>query len=227
MKENMLHGLFRKRTPFFFCMALLAFLLLPETANADGPDVYLSMKQLPREVKPFVSEGTQPLSLTGADLDGDGLQDFILVLERQKARSTDPDIELGQRPLLILIRQTDGSLKLVKRNDDIIRCSTCGGIMGDPFEGVSAEPKTFTVSHSGGSAWRWNDSYTFNYSRRDRTWQLVRVEEGSFHTSDPDKAKTDVFTPPKHYGKIDIADFHPKRWKGTGYGKLQPPNKVR
>lgn len=86
--------------------------------------------------------------------------------------------------------------------------------MGDPFQGVAAEPKTFTVSHYGGSAWRWSVDYTFNYSKRDNTWLLVRVEESSFHAFEPDKIKTDVYISPKHYGKIDIADFDPDHWQG-------------
>jgi hypothetical protein len=89
-------------------------------------------------------------------------------------------------------------------------------MMGDPFQGVEVGPKTFTVSHYGGRAWGWSVDYTFNYSRRDNTWQLVRVEESSFHAFEPDKIKRAVYVPPKHYGKIDIADFDPDNWKGQG-----------
>jgi len=191
----------------------LVFLALPVFAD-EG--IYLPMEKVPPEVMPFVAQGTRPLSLAGADLNGDGLQDFVLVLERQKEQPSDPDIEDRQRSLLILVRQPGGALKEVKRNDRIVSCSTCGGMMGDPFQGVQVGQKTFTVSHYGGSAWRWSVDYQFNYSRRDNTWQLVRVEERSFHASEPNKVKTAVYTPPKHYGKIDIADFDPEHWKGQG-----------
>lgn len=191
----------------------LVFLALPALAY-DG--AYLHMDKLPPEVRPFVAEQTRPLSLAGADLNGDGRQDFALVLERQKAQPSHTDIKDLQRPLLILVRQSDGTLKEVKRNDMVVYCSTCGGMMGDPFQGVQAGTKTFTVSHYGGSSWRWSVDYRFDYSRRDTTWQLVRVEEKSFHASEPDKVETAVFTPPDHYGKIDIADFDPGNWKGQG-----------
>ncbi len=88
--------------------------------------------------------------------------------------------------------------------------------MGDPFQGIEAGPKTFTVSHYGGSAWRWSIAYKFNYSRKDNTWQLVKVEEGRYHTSDPDAGKSKTYTPPKSFGKIDIADFDPDNWKNQG-----------
>jgi hypothetical protein len=196
-------------------LRILSLVLLALPALADE-GIYLPMEKLPPEVRPFVATGTRPLSMAGADLNGDGLQDFVLVLERQKAQPSDPDREDRQRPLLILVRQPGGALKEVKRNDRIVYCSTCGGMMGDPFQGIQAGLKTFTVAHYGGSAWRWSVDYKFNYSRRDNTWQLVRVQESGFHTSEPGKVKTGVYTPPKHYGKIDIADFDPENWKGQG-----------
>ncbi len=196
-------------------LRVLIFVLLALPAFADE-GTYLALETLPPEVRAFVENGTRPLSLDGADLDGDGLQDFVLVLERQKARPSDPDIEERQRPLLILLRHPGGDLEAVKRNDRIVYCATCGGMMGDPFQGVEVGPRTFTVSHYGGSAWRWSVDYKFDYSRRDDTWQLVRVEETSFHASQPDQVEEDVSTPPKHYGKIDIADFDPESWKGQG-----------
>ncbi|WP_193763588.1 hypothetical protein [Methylomonas methanica] len=95
-------------------------------------------------------------------------------------------------------------------------CSTCGGVFGDPFAELSATTKSFSVSHYGGSNWRWTNRFQFNYSRRDNTWQLVRVEQSSFHTSDPETAKTTTYTPPTDFGKIDIADFDPENFQGFG-----------
>lgn len=140
----------------------------------------------------------------------------MLVLERQKAKASDPDIEEGQRPLLILVRGAEGTLKEARRNSKVVYCSSCGGVMGDPFQGVEVGPKTFTVSHYGGSAWRWSVDYKFNYSRRDDTWQLVKVEETNFHAMSPEKEEIKVSTPPKDFGKIDIADFDPDNWKNHG-----------
>ena len=126
---------------------------LPVLADNNG---YIPMYKLPHKVRPFVTKGTKPLTLVSADLNGDGLKDYILVLERQKSKPSDPDIDDRQRPLLILICQPDGSLKEIKRNERIVYCSTCGGMMGDPLVEVRAGEKTFTVSHYGGSAWRWS-----------------------------------------------------------------------
>ena len=171
---------------------------------------------VPPEVRRFIPAGTLPIEIETADLDGDGRPDVVLVVERQKAKPDDEDIEDDQRPILVLLRQADGSLELAARNDKAAYCSTCGGVFGDPFAGVQVAPRSFTVSNYGGSAWRWSAEYRFAWSRRDATWQLVRVTESSFHASNPDKAKTKVSTPPKDYGRIDFADFDPQHWKGQG-----------
>lgn len=179
----------------------------PLMAAAQGNEL-----KIPAEAAPFVERGTKAIALEAADLNGDGTQDFVLVLEKEKPELDGNDMPVNQRPLLILLRAADGKLGMAKRNERIVMCSKCGGVFGDPFEGVTAGRNTFTVEHYGGSAWRWKFSYKFNYSRIDKTWQLVRAEELSYHTSDPDKVKTRIHTPPKDFGKIDVADFDPENY---------------
>ena len=168
--------------------------------------------KIPTDVAPFVESGTKAIALEKADLNGDGRDDFILVLEKEKPAKDADDFPVGQRPLLILLRGADGKLTVAKRNDRIVMCSQCGGVFGDPFEGVIAGRNTFSVEHYGGSSWRWKNSYKFNYSRIDNTWQLTRVEDISYHTSNPNKATTKIYTPPKHFGKIDVANFDPENY---------------
>jgi hypothetical protein len=189
-------------------LALLLLCAVPASAAAQAEEV-----QVPAEVRPFVEAGTKAIALEAADLNGDGRGDFVLVLERENPAKDKDDFPVNQRPLLLLVRDADGRLAAAKRNERLVMCSQCGGVFGDPFEGVEAGRNTFTVNFYGGSNWRWKYSYRFNYSRLDRTWQLVRTEELSYHTSDPDKMKTRVFTPPRDFGKIDVADFDPENYK--------------
>lgn len=188
-------------------------LALSLSCAASAAAAQVEELQVPAEVRPFVEAGTKPIALEAADLNGDGRGDFVLVLERENPAVDADDFPVNQRPLLLLVRGADGRLEASKRNERMVMCSRCGGVFGDPFEGVEAGRNTFTVNFYGGSSWRWKYSYRFNYSRVDRTWQLVRTEELSYHTSDPDKMKTRVFTPPRDFGKIDIADFDPENYK--------------
>jgi hypothetical protein len=160
------------------------------------------------DVQPFVEKNTTVLAVERGDLNRDAREDAVLVLE-----PADPD---QPRPLLILVRNEKGTLRLAKRSAKAILCRNCGGIMGDPFQGISIKKGRFTVEHYGGSAWRWTAYYTFAWSRRDQSWQLVRVEQMSFHASDPGNAETTVHTPPKDFGLIDVTAFEPEDYLGRG-----------
>jgi hypothetical protein len=202
---------------------ILSFILLTTSVNAQSTE-YIEEKNIPAEVKPFIEKGIKPyleiptkvIALEKGDLNGDGKQDYILVLERTPDPNVEMELPRDQRPLILLIRQNNNTLKTIKRNDKLIYCAQCGGMMGDPFQGITITPKGFSVSFYGGSAWRWSIDYQFNYSRKDQTWQLVKVTESSFHASEPDKMKHKTYTPPTHFGKIDIADVDPEHWKKKG-----------
>ena len=196
--------------------AMALFLALSAHGAVAQASGALATAALPPEVRPFVLPGTKAIGLERGDLNGDGRIDVVLVLELQKSRPGDDEIREGQRPILILARQSDGTLVLAARNNAAAHCSTCGGVMGDPFMGIVVGSKTLTVSNYGGSGWRWSADYRFDYSRRDEAWQLVRVTESSFHASDPNTAKTTVRRPPKDFGKIGFADFDPKALQDRG-----------
>ena len=160
------------------------------------------------DVQPFVEKNTTVLAVERGDLNRDAREDAVLVLE-----PADPE---QPRPLLILVRNEKGRLRLAKRSAKAVGCRNCGGIMGDPFQGIHIEKNRFTVEHYGGSSWRWSANYTFAWSRRDQSWQLVRVEATSFHASEPDNVETTVHTPPKDFGLIDVTAFDPEDYLGKG-----------
>jgi hypothetical protein len=174
-------------------------------------------KSLPPELKRLVAKGESVLAYESADLNGDGLGDIVFIVEPlQSARGKQEDEEEATRTLKIAIRSSNGLLKVVKENSMVVLCEGCGGVFGDPFAGLSAATNTFSVNHYGGSGWRWSTMAKFNYSRRDATWQLVEVDESSFHASEPDKQKNKTYRPPRSFGKIDIADFDPGNFQGVG-----------
>ena len=167
-----------------------------------------SLDEVPRDVAPFVEKNTTVLAVERADLNRDGREDAVLVL--------DPEDKDQPRPLLLLVRDAKGNLQLAKRSDKAVLCRDCGGIMGDPFQSVHVAKGRFTIEHYGGSSWRWSSSYTFAWSRRDQSWQLVKVESSSFHASDPGSEETTVHTPPKDFGLIDVEEFDPGDYVGKG-----------
>jgi hypothetical protein len=186
----------------------LGVLLAVSSLAAQGKVV------VPDAARRFVAAGMTPLAYEVADLNRDGREDAILVVG--PTPTPDDDFAASPRLLLILVRQPDGSLREAKRNQRVVYCRGCGGINGDPFSGLDVGAGTFTVHYAGGDNLRWFLAYRFDYSRRDTTWQLVRVEEDTYQTDAVAPSVPMVFTPPKDYGKIDIADFDPDNWKAQG-----------
>lgn len=193
-------------------MKLQATIMLFILSAANAYCLDLSVEDPPAEVKRILRGNSKLLAVSSADLNGDRQPDYVLVTERKGLAD-----EGNPRELLIAIKGKDGSLRVVKRNGKIVMCSTCGGGWGDPFPGdVFADTKTFTVQNMGGGGSRWAEEYTFSYSKRDNTWQLVEVANSSFDISDPENVRTVRYVPPRDYGKIDISDFDPSNFLGVG-----------
>ena len=195
-----------------FATAITLLFILTSSAAAQNDEI-----AVPNEVKLFVEKGKIAIALERGDLNADGRPDILLVTSEFVAEGAEWEEGAGARSVMILIREPNGALKLAARNDEIVYCRNCGGVFGDPFAGVDVKGTRFTVNNYGGSNDRWSYSYTFNYSRRDKTWQLVRVVDESFHSLDPkNTTKRRVYTPPKSFGLINFADFEPDNYLGKG-----------
>lgn len=194
-------------------ITLALTLLLSVAAIAQNDEV-----KVPVEVKPFIEKGMVSIALETGDLNADGKKDFILVLDKPRDPKGEFD-EAGdtQRLMLILVRDSSGKLSLAARNENVVFCRTCGGVFGDPFAGISITGTRFTISNYGGSNDRWAYDYTFAYSRRDNTWQLIRSEETTFQALDPNRTtRKHVYLPPKSFGLINFADFDPGNYLKQG-----------
>jgi len=194
------------------CLFVLTLLVLPAAVLAQNDEV-----KVPAEVKPFVEQGRIPIELVAGDLNADGRKDFLLVISGVVPEGAPYEEGAGERSVLILVREPDNSLRLAGRNDLVAYCKNCGGVFGDPYAGVNVRGTRFTVNNYGGSNDRWAYSYTFDYSRRDRNWQLVRAEETTFHALDPKHTERKrIFTPPKNFGLITFTDFSPDSYLRKG-----------
>ena len=195
-------------------MPLMLLLMLPLMLLGLWPADARAVETLavPPALTQFMPKGHVLIALERADLDGDGIKDYLAVTQEpvsEEANGETLDEEPGSRRLIILTAQgKDGPYTVAAFSDKVVMCEQCGGVMGDPFMEVETGKKTFTVHHYGGSAWRWSYDYTFNYSRIDKAWQLVEAREGSFHATEPDKEKMDIYTP-KDFGKVDLRNFDP------------------
>ncbi|UOG73779.1 hypothetical protein MTX78_16835 [Hymenobacter tibetensis] len=137
-----------------------------------------------QQLAPFIPAGYELLDATSGNLNLDVLPDKVLVLQRKDADTTTMGDTLN-RPLLLLLGQPNHRYQLAARNDRAVMCSGCGGMMGDPYQGITIKRGFFSVEHYGGSGWRWTHISTFKYAPTDRQWYLHREGGDSFHAADP------------------------------------------
>jgi len=190
---------------------LLLTLLLLSAPQAPGVETEDDLT-LPDEVAAFVEPGTRAIDFIAGDLDRDGRQDGILVLEETSPRDADEPSSLN-RVVILLLRRADGSFERVVRNDRAIYCSDCGGMMGDPYVGIETAPGRFTIHHYGGSAWRWGISTTFAVGEDGRSWKLARVATESFHASDPGNSEDEAYDAPAQISPVEFHEFDLETWR--------------
>lgn len=155
----------------------------------------------------FIPENYSILDTASGYLNLDDKLDYILVLKKNGEDTLSDVIDHPEkRPLLILTSDANNKLQLAKRNDNVVYCVDCGGMMGDPYVCVTIERGNFTVNHYGGSAWRWARNLTFQYSQQDDDWFLTKDVFQSFHALDIDNMEEKITTP-KDFGKIRFETF--------------------
>lgn len=157
---------------------------------------YEEGKNLSNDLKAFIPENFEILDTTSADINSDGNPDIVMVLhvkneeDLREGGKTEEDLP---RPILLLAGNPDGTFKLAARNNHDPYCITCGGMMGDPYQGVAASKGSFTFVAYGGSSWRWAVEDEFAWVPAENTWKLSRKRSISYQvfdtTSFKDKTK--------------------------------------
>lgn len=158
------------------------------------------------EFKAFVAADKKILASQAGDLNTDGLQDAILILDgaktsRQKLGEGDP------RTLLLLIRHPDGHFVEAARNSKIVPCASCGGLVGDPFGYVRVDKGGFIVSIEGGSRERWSSEYTFRFASDKKQWLLETAEHSVIDTMTGHDNRQKLTN--SDFGAIPIDTFDP------------------
>ncbi|MCS6916543.1 MAG: hypothetical protein RMK52_10120 [Chitinophagales bacterium] len=156
---------------------------------------------------PFAAENYSVLDSVRGDLNNDGLSDLLVVLRRNGEDTLSNVIEHPEkRPLLLLLRQQDGRLHLAARNDHVVYCYDCGGVLGDPYGSIVISGDSFTVEQYGGSAWRWSRTLTFYYAPKEQAWLLRQDRMVSYHTFEPDQIEVTVRTA-RDFGRLSFEAF--------------------
>lgn len=165
--------------------AMLKNLLLSLALLIVGPNSFGQYQTLQR----FIPTDFTILDSASGDLNKDGIKDLVLIL-RNNYEKFNYDTT---RPLLLLEGNKFGQYRLIARNDNIVLCLNCGGVHGDPYQGITIKNGYFSIEHFGGSGWRWTRIITFKFDTKRKGFYLHRDAGQSWHTSDPNKTTENLF----------------------------------
>lgn len=175
--------------------------------SKESEPMEMGRNEVKDSAQAFVPAGARLLETIKGDLNGDGVEDTLLVIDPPAPRSLTAGENGPGRIVMLLLGDADGRWHLAARNDKLVPCSACGGVMGDPFGYARVSSGSFTVVNSGGSRERWTDSYTFRYAPADKAWWLEGVSRQVIDTETDAENKKD-FTAAE-LGKVRFEDFDP------------------
>lgn len=135
----------------------------------------------------FVPAGFELLASETGDLNGDDFEDAVLVLRR----SNEGRLSQNPRPALVLLGVGSGRYQLAARSDSVAMCAGCGGVLGDPFQGLAIGDRYFSFEHFGGSRETWFRVITFRLDLDSGVWELTSDRSEIVDRLDPNQATSE------------------------------------
>lgn len=157
-------------------VVFLALFVLPSKAQLSAVPV----PAFGYTYQDFVPGGFTILDTLEGDLNRDGRKDRVMIVEIDVEKFSEIEADsfgIDNRQLLILFNEGAG-YRLAARSSEAVLCLGCGGIFGDPYAGMSIAKNVLTVSHYGGSAWRWG--YEHKYRLQNGRFYLIGKTHLSF-----------------------------------------------
>ena len=158
-----------------------------------------------KDFRQFVPKDFTILDSSSGDLNRDGIKDMVMIL-KNKFEKFNYDTT---RPLILLQGNKNGQFRLISRNDHVVLCLGCGGVFGDPYQGITIKKGFFSIEHYGGSGWRWTRIVTFKYNAVKKQFYLHKDAGQSWHSSDPNQSTENIFNK-EGYGKLHFEQYSNK-----------------
>jgi hypothetical protein len=163
----------------------------PGRSQPPAPDAELSA---------FLPPGTRLGPTARGDIDGDGDQDAVIVLDAGDGAAHQP------RTLLLLRRDAGGRLQRAIESPRAIACRRCGGMVDDPLQGIRIVPGALTLRFEGGSREWWSQEFRFTPAPEGDDWRLTGVTHHSFDRADGGKGMERTLSA-EEIGEVSLTSF--------------------
>lgn len=173
--------------------SILCFILLLIGDKGMAGEAGIPLPSLPQKgktVQDFVPKGWHLLAQTTGELNKADKEVTALALASDAENVPLEKLQETPRLLVLLFQAPEERLQLSALSDKVLLCKACGGVFGDPFEGLSIERGVVVVKHYGGSSDRWAYVYRFRYQEGD--WFLIGKTESTHNVFSLASSETDT-----------------------------------
>ncbi|MHB0935801.1 MAG: hypothetical protein ACYDCO_01265 [Armatimonadota bacterium] len=170
---------------FTLRVVIAAFFGLCCMAASAADFKYPTIKQSGKAIHDFVPKGWHILSTAKGDLNADKVADIAAVLEYDKdlnAKNGKSNEMNTHKPriFIVVFQAKKGGYTLSVQDNTLIRLGDEGGMMGDPFQGISVNRGSVLIHEYGGSAGRWDIIARYRFQKNG--WYLIGLTDEEFDT---------------------------------------------
>lgn len=161
-----------KRLSLYLAIISLSFITCEQNQSQSKNDTPPAEEAELKEEIPFddniaVPEGFSELQAAKGDLNGDGIEERVIVYNMGSVEDMEAKREVR------IFRKGKTNWKVWHKTIGGVLSGNEGGVFGDPFNEIKIEGGLLRISHFGGSRIKW--AYDHHYQYQNDSWKLVRA----------------------------------------------------
>uniref|UniRef100_A0A2A4YV58 Uncharacterized protein n=1 Tax=OCS116 cluster bacterium TaxID=2030921 RepID=A0A2A4YV58_9PROT len=185
---------------YIVIISLFIFGYVPPVLAADKNPNKLDVKP---ELLAQIDSNWHLIDITKGDLNKDGIEDYVLVVEADLARrnftrrfyyfneppyidaqkADDWESEAADREFMVFLAQKSGAFEHVFSHSDWVGRADFGGTYGDSYGGIDIDNGAIVLSAYGGSRIGWN--WTMRIRHQEDRWRVIGFTSGSLDRLPP------------------------------------------